>query len=56
MLKKYGRWKLLGDLSVYKNKEGEVIPEIQDMLVAIMGYYHERAKSGTVSNSPYDIG
>ena len=55
LLKKYGMLQL-GDVSVYKNKDGELIPEIWDMIWAIKLYYMERGKRGKTSNSPYDIG
>jgi hypothetical protein len=55
LLDKYGmlQW---GDTTVYKNRDGEVIPEIWDMMAAIKLYYRERGKRGQTSNSPYDIG
>lgn len=59
LIEKYGLLTIFGDNSVYKNKEGEIIPEIKDMMWAIKGYYHEKSKRGsstTTSNSPYDIG
>jgi hypothetical protein len=55
-LDKYGLLEAWGDTSVYKNREGEIIPEIKDMMWAIKSYYLAKSKHGGTSNSPYDIG
>jgi hypothetical protein len=57
LIDKYGLLETWKDTSVYRNREGEIIPEVKDMMWAIKSYYHEKAKRGTSkSNSPYDIG
>lgn len=57
LMDKYGLLQTWGDISVYKNKEGEIIPEVKNMMWAIKSYYAEKSKRGSgTSNSPYDIG
>jgi hypothetical protein len=56
LMDKYGMLEVWGDTSVYKNREGEIIPETKDLMWAIKSYYHGKAKHGGTSNSPYDIG
>ena len=59
LIHKYALLEEWGDTTVYKNRDGEIIPETRDLMWAIKVYYLEKAKrksNSTKSNSPYDIG
>jgi len=56
LINKYGILATWGDTSVYYNREGEIIPEVRELMFAIKGYYLAKANRGPTSNSPYDIG